>query len=84
MKLLKYFTVITAAFLFAACSGGSFSSLEDTLAEYSISEKPTKSDYPEDNAVILIESHDVKVEITSNYDLNTEPKMDSKLANVRD
>lgn len=71
MKLLKYFTVITAAFLFAACSGGSFSSLEDTLAEYSISEKPTKSDYPEDNAVILIESHDVKVEITSNYDLNT-------------
>lgn len=72
MKLVRIFIVNLVSLLFlVSCSGGSFSSIEETLAEYNISQIPTKSDYPEDNAVILVESHDVKVEVTSNYDLLT-------------
>jgi hypothetical protein len=62
-------------------------SLDDMKREAGIQEFPSLKDYPEADAIILYEMHDVKVEFTSNWDLftyETVQKTTKLLKNIED
>ena len=76
MKLLRaIFTVFTISFLFYSCSGNPFINLDALKENLNIKEFPEQKDYPEADALVLTELHDVSLKIDSNYDLETVEKV---------
>ena len=69
----KYYTilVVIVSFFFASCGSGAFVNLKDLKSELKLKHFPTQKDYPEADALVLSENHDVDVIIESNYDLET-------------
>lgn len=71
-RKLLILPLLSAAFLLASCSSSGFFDLNDLKSELNLAEFPSQSDYPDAEAVVLTESHDVNVRINSDWELETE------------
>src|SRR5271157_4551158 len=60
-----------SALLFLSCSSGSFVNLGSLKTELNLKEFPEQKDYPDADALVLYELHNVKVYIDENYDVRT-------------
>ncbi len=57
--------------LFLSCSSGSFVNLGSLKTELNLKEFPEQKDYPDADALVLYELHNVKVYVDGNYDVRT-------------
>ncbi len=64
-------TLIILSFCLISCSGGRFFSHEKLIDNLGIERIPFEEDYPEADAVVLYEVHDVELIIESDYSLST-------------
>lgn len=71
MKKLVYYSVLTILLQLSACSSNYYKSFTDIKSEIGREEFPSQNDYPEADAIVLYEVHDVKLEFTSDWDLYT-------------
>ena len=71
MKRLIYYVVLATFLHLSACSSNYYKSFNDIKNEIGTEEFPSQSDYPEADAIVLYEVHDVKLEFTSDWDLYT-------------
>ncbi|MBN2572313.1 MAG: DUF3857 domain-containing protein [Ignavibacteriales bacterium] len=69
--------LILLSFLFlgllilCSCGGGSLSQLDDVKELLQLKEFPTQEEYPDDEALVLKESHKMQMNINSNWELET-------------
>ncbi|MDP4115952.1 MAG: DUF3857 domain-containing protein [Bacteroidota bacterium] len=69
--LKRLLSLLLFALLIAGCSSTSFMSEEQIKKELGVSTIPGQENFPEADAVILWETHEVKTEINTNYDFET-------------
>ena len=66
------FVMLFSTIFYLSCSTTSFTGVDNLLEDYGISKIPMAEDFPDDDAVMILNRHDVKVEITGAYDVVTE------------
>lgn len=71
---LSVFILTISSLLFFSCSSGSFVDLDSLKSELKVKDFPEQKDYPEADAVVLSETHDVQLKINENWKLETTEK----------
>ncbi len=66
---------IILIFIISSCSSSSMGDIDQLKEELNLASLPTQADYPDADAIILDELHDVKCEITEDYNLVTEERV---------
>ncbi len=62
---------VLISFLSLSCSSSKFVNLDNLKTELNLKDFPEQKDYPEADALVLTESHDVNVYINEKYELET-------------
>ncbi len=75
MKALAILVSFISSVLFVSCASGSFTSLDKLRTEAGSENAPTASAYPDDDAVVLSEVHDVKATIDKDNFLETDERV---------
>ncbi len=70
LGLILQFSLL-CSFLFLSCSGSSFVDLESLKSELKVKDFPEQKDFPEADALVLYELHNVKVYIDNEYYVRT-------------
>jgi len=71
---LSFSILVISSIIFISCSSSSFVDLESLKGDLKIKDFPEQKDYPEADAVILSESHNVNLNINENWKLETTEK----------
>jgi len=74
-KLILLFLSAFSSILLLSCSSSYFTDMDVLKTELNVKQFPEQINYPEADAVVLQELHDVTVKITENYDLETIEKV---------
>jgi len=70
-SLLLLAATFTFPFLFLSCASSSFVDMNSLKQELNVRDFPEQKDYPDADAVVLSEVHNVRVFIDENYDVGT-------------
>ncbi|MDE3058682.1 MAG: DUF3857 and transglutaminase domain-containing protein [Bacteroidota bacterium] len=72
MRAIMYaWIVLLSSFLFLSCASSPFINLDSLKSELNLADFPAQKDYPNDDAVILSEVHDVHAILNEEYHLVT-------------